>query len=203
MYIDFLLQLPFELSIQILSYLDNDSLIQISSVSRRGYEFFKTKDIWRPRVIEQQWQPSCEMMMLLSNNNMEIDWLHIYKQRYQLNKRWTNGQVSTHYFSGHKDSVYCLQFDQEKVITGSRDRSIKIWNLYNYQCVRTLYGHRGSVLCLQYNDHIMVSGSSDTTLIIWDMRTLQPMKLLKVKKNKELFSFFFFFIFFRKKEPSW
>ncbi|SAM01415.1 hypothetical protein [Absidia glauca] len=172
--IDFLLELPCELSIQILSYLDTQSLVRLSSVSRGINELYRSNDVyvWRHRVYEQQWQPSLQ-------RHLPMNWLHIFKQRYQLAKRWDNGKVSTRYLTGHRDSVYCLQFDDTKIITGSRDHTIKIWDMSSYQCVQTLHGHRASVLCLQFNDKIMVSGSSDMTLIIWDMATLRPVKTLQ------------------------
>lgn len=103
--------------------------------------------------------------------DQEKTWYYWFKQRYILEKRWHYGDVSSHYLLGHQDSVYCLQFDDEKIVTGSRDRTIKIWDLHQYQLLHTLEGHTGSVLCLQYNQDIIVSGSSDHTVIIWDMRT--------------------------------
>jgi F-box and WD-40 domain protein 1/11 len=81
------------------------------------------------------------------------------------------GKVASHYLIGHQDSVYCLQFDDEKIITGSRDQTIKIWDLNQYQCIHTLEGHQGSVLCLKYDDQVIISGSSDHTIIVWDMKT--------------------------------
>ncbi|KAF8955055.1 WD40-repeat-containing domain protein [Flammula alnicola] len=53
--------------------------------------------------------------------------------------------------SGHTDSVYCLEFDSQRIITGSRDRTIKIWSLRTGRLLGTLVGaHRGSVLCLKF-----------------------------------------------------
>ncbi|TFK75685.1 WD40 repeat-like protein [Pluteus cervinus] len=53
--------------------------------------------------------------------------------------------------SGHSDSVYCLEFDSTRIITGSRDRTIKIWSLKTGKLLGTVWGvHRGSVLCLKF-----------------------------------------------------
>ncbi|KAM0501612.1 hypothetical protein ACHAP6_005734 [Verticillium nonalfalfae] len=38
------------------------------------------------------------------------------------------------YLNGHSDSIYCLQFDESKIITGSRDRTIRIWDMQSLQC---------------------------------------------------------------------
>lgn len=60
--------------------------------------------------------------------------------------------------------VYCLQYDDDKIISGLRDHTIKIWQRKDLQCSKTLRGHTGSVLCLQYDDRVIISGSSDTTV---------------------------------------
>ncbi|KAJ3260635.1 hypothetical protein HK103_000245 [Boothiomyces macroporosus] len=70
---------------------------------------------------------------------------------------------------GHEDAVYTLQFDDQKIISGSRDRTIKIWE--NGDVSKTLLGHKASVLCLQYDKDIIVSGSSDCSVIVWDIYT--------------------------------
>jgi WD40 repeat protein len=50
--------------------------------------------------------------------------------------------------SGHRDAVTCLSRDGEKVISGSLDRTIKMWDAKNGDCLSTLdwmsaEGHTG------------------------------------------------------------
>jgi F-box and WD-40 domain protein 1/11 len=61
------------------------------------------------------------------------------------------------------NSVYCLEFDSKILITGSRDKTIKIWHLQTHKLIETKTGHDGSVLCLKFDSRtgFMVSGSSD------------------------------------------
>ncbi len=86
-------------------------------------------------------------------------------------------------------SVYCLEFDSSRIITGSRDRTIKVWSVKTGRCLATITGHRGSVLCLKFDQDFdldeansltedglqgwrkgfMVSGSSDTSVCVWDL----------------------------------
>ena len=50
-----------------------------------------------------------------------------------------------------RHSVYCLEFDSTRIITGSRDRTIKVWSLATGRLLGTFWGvHRGSVLCLKF-----------------------------------------------------
>ncbi|KAG6848482.1 hypothetical protein C0991_000540 [Blastosporella zonata] len=63
--------------------------------------------------------------------------------------------------TGHKDSVYCLEFDSKRIFTGSRDRTIKVWSVKDGRLLGTfnaspevvdgeVKGHTGSVLCLKF-----------------------------------------------------
>lgn len=92
----------------------------------------------------------------------------------QLENNWRNGIFQLEKIecrSQNSKGVYCLQYDDEKIISGLRDNTIKIWNRRTSECVRVLTGHNGSVLCLQYDEQMIVSGSSDSTIRIWDLKT--------------------------------
>ncbi|CAG0917686.1 unnamed protein product, partial [Notodromas monacha] len=72
--------------------------------------------------------------------------------------------------SENSKGVYCLQYDDHKIVSGLRDNTIKIWDRNSLQCMQVLTGHTGSVLCLQYDDKVIISGSSDSTVRVWDVR---------------------------------
>ncbi|KAB7495418.1 F-box/WD repeat-containing protein 1A [Armadillidium nasatum] len=73
--------------------------------------------------------------------------------------------------SENSKGVYCLQYDDQKIVSGLRDNTIKIWDRNLLQCYKVLTGHTGSVLCLQYDDKVIISGSSDSTVRVWDVET--------------------------------
>lgn len=68
--------------------------------------------------------------------------------------------------SENSKGVYCLQYDDQKIVSGLRDNTIKMWDRTDLSCIRTLNGHTGSVLCLQYDDKVIISGSSDSTVSV-------------------------------------
>ena len=78
------------------------------------------------------------------------------------------------YFSGHKDWISCL-FPISNIIlaSGSRDKTVKIWNIEDRSIISTLSGHTNivSTLCI-VNEGVFVSGSGDNSLIIWSKSTL-------------------------------
>jgi len=103
---------------------------------------------------------------------LSLDWLGMFKIRKEVDHRWKSTEPKISNLSGHQDSVYCLEFDSDKIVTGSRDRTIKVWSLHTGELRNTLRGHTGSVLCLKF-DHtgFMVSGSSDRSILVWDLNT--------------------------------
>ncbi|KAG0061833.1 hypothetical protein BGZ90_003360 [Linnemannia elongata] len=107
-----------------------------------------------------------------------INWKYLCMQRKLLEKNWTQGVHSARELPGHTEGIYCIQFDGYKVISGSRDTTIKIWDIRSGECVRTYSGHTASVLCLQYDDTRIVSGSSDTSILVWDLETGQIIQRL-------------------------
>lgn len=73
--------------------------------------------------------------------------------------------------SENSKGVYCLQYDEDKIVSGLRDNTIKVWDRHTLSNVKTLNGHTGSVLCLQYDERVIISGSSDSTVRAWDINT--------------------------------
>ncbi|KAI8891756.1 WD40-repeat-containing domain protein [Globomyces pollinis-pini] len=107
-----------------------------------------------------------------TKHSNEVDhWKYIYFQRYKLEFNWRYGVYSVIDLISHDEAIYCVQFDDSKIISGSRDNTIKYWDLETGKCQRTFQGHLGSVLCLQYDSSVLVTGSSDSTIIVWDLFT--------------------------------
>lgn len=48
-----------------------------------------------------------------------LDWPKLYRDRFVLDQRWRKGEVKSTWLKGHTDSVYCIQFDEQVVISGS------------------------------------------------------------------------------------
>ncbi|KAI8067528.1 WD40-repeat-containing domain protein [Gongronella butleri] len=173
---DFISQLPNELIHQIVRHLDVHDLLTLGLLSHRWRTISLVGAEWHRLMQWRAWKFHLPSYLQPYVTLDRIDWRYWYMQRHRLEQRWRLGQVSASYLLDHTDGVYCVQFDDRKVVSGSRDCTIKIWDAVSFQCVRTLVGHDGSVLCLQYNQDYLISGSSDMTLIVWCMRTLQQVK---------------------------
>lgn len=49
---------------------------------------------------------------------------------------------------GHTGGVWSSQMQGNIIISGSTDRTLKVWNADTGQCVHTLYGHTSTVRCM-------------------------------------------------------
>lgn len=95
-----------------------------------------------------------------------MDWRAIFAARFRLQRNWRRGRCSMRTFAGHRGVVTCLQFDDDKIVSGSSDSTIKVWSTRTNApwSVFTLLGHSDSVRCLVLRGNMLVSGSNDTTI---------------------------------------
>jgi WD40 repeat protein len=76
-----------------------------------------------------------------------------------------NGRSRIPLFDG--DYVYSLVVHGDKLISGSRDHTIKVWSTDTWACERTLEGHTNSVTSLVVHGDKLFSGSGDETVKVW------------------------------------
>lgn len=101
-------------------------------------------------------------------------WKDVYSERLIVERNWRNNHPKLITLQGgHTDGVMCVQFCeiQKIVMTGSFDKTIRVWNLTTGTLVRTLEGHSRCVRALQFDDAKLVTGAMDNTLKIWNYHT--------------------------------
>lgn len=117
-----------------------------------------------------------------------LNYHHVFKQKRKLEDNWNAGSYQSfqlphrdHPEEAHGECVYTIQYIGNYLVSGSRDRTLRIWDLETQRLVREpLTGHTGSVLCLQFDNRpkedIIISGSSDTDVILWRFSTGEMLK---------------------------
>ena len=76
-----------------------------------------------------------------------------------------------------------------KLASGSSDKTLKIWEIESGECLKTLLGHTAEVYALQYfGNNQLASGSLDTTIKIWDLETGACLKTLEHGDTSDVYS---------------
>ncbi|VDD89408.1 unnamed protein product [Enterobius vermicularis] len=158
---------------------------------KRGWSkfFFIKKDVAQKLVLQEagydaaavEHKKNTEESVEIQHNFYRNFFPRIYNDIKSLKDNWKNGRRTLSRIQCNSEpsrGVYCLQYDDEKIVSGLRDHTIKIWRRSDLQCAMVLRGHTGSVLCLQYDDKVIISGSSDTTVRVWDVHTGTPLNVL-------------------------
>ena len=74
---------------------------------------------------------------------------------------------------GHSHEILSVAVsdDSQYFVSGSRDKTIKVWDAHSYTLRRTLKGHRDAVTSLRFlrHSHILFSGSADRRVKQWDV----------------------------------
>ena len=184
---------------KILSYLDAQSLCRAEQVCVEWYQVIADGMLWKKLIsqgvhIDPVWKGLSERRrwgqhlsrqaapsyginheyfrrlypcIIRDIQNVEANWRYGYHSLIEIECRNENGS-----------DVYCLQHDDDKIVTGLEDNTIKIWELRGMQCTHVLRGHTGPVLCLQYDEKVIITGSSDSTIRVWDVNSGQMLNTL-------------------------
>ncbi|TFK72559.1 WD40 repeat-like protein [Pluteus cervinus] len=104
-------------------------------------------------------------------------WKHVYSERMTIERNWRRGRCTVRTLQGHTDGVMCLQFSETLshpafpvLITGSYDRTVRVWNMETGCELHCLKGHTRAVRALQFDEVKLITGSMDHTLKVWDWR---------------------------------
>ncbi len=99
---------------------------------------------------------------------------------------YTADSYKTQAFGGHLGYIWhLLKFDSSTVLSGGRDKIIKIWDVEG-QLIQSLQGHHNSILCIEkQNENTFISGSRDKKIIVWQKQEKQ--KLENQKTENQIF----------------
>jgi F-box and WD-40 domain protein 1/11 len=94
--------------------------MQAEIVSRSWNEEASSHHVWRA-VFRWEFGDSARGGMSIKRKTQSIglgktlpnqDWKRMFLVRQALEHRWKEGRAAAIYLHGHKDSVYCVQFDE-------------------------------------------------------------------------------------------
>ena len=122
------------------------SLLNAELVSRDWHHSASSRHVWKD-VFHAEFQDISQRVTTIAGSGLDSglgkavlrrEWKSMWQARKALQQRWIDGYAAAIYLEGHTDSVYCVQFDEEKILTGSRDRTVRIWDARTYECIKVL-----------------------------------------------------------------
>lgn len=183
---DFISLLPRELALHVLSNLNPFDLMGCAQTCRTWRQLADDNLLWRQKCYEENitdctkiirknfhtWEsrqgPKSEDSGEISGLNHHSPWKAAYLRKKRIEQAWQSANVRPRELVGHDDHVVtCLQFDGNRIVSGSDDNTLKVWDAESGFCSATLTGHTGGVWCLEMKDDLIVSGSTDRTLKVW------------------------------------
>uniref|UniRef100_A0A1D1ZJS9 F-box protein MET30 n=1 Tax=Anthurium amnicola TaxID=1678845 RepID=A0A1D1ZJS9_9ARAE len=168
---DIISLLPIPLASHLLEFLDAETLCKIRQVSKT----------WKDRATDNAlWKRQCTLagfpIILISksfnyNNNAEDYFFQLYKHHVIVQKNWDKQNFSQHLIRAHYEGITCIAGSEhgDIIYTGSYDKTVKIWDLFNQSCRKSLKDHSEGVQCLVLGKSIFASGSWDKSIIVYDI----------------------------------
>ncbi|XP_072017826.1 uncharacterized protein [Amphiura filiformis] len=157
--------LPESLALHIFKHLTPNELLVAAQVSR----------LWNERSSHDEvWKEKCDQVNIEVPIPLEpVHWKSVYRDNVLLGQNWETGNCATVDVKGHTDKVLCVTFDggHQRLASGSKDATIKLWDIRSGALIQTLKGHKKGVWCLRFfTQHLLISGSFDGRIKIWNLR---------------------------------
>eukprot|EP00899_Mesostigma_viride_P002584 jgi/Mesvir1/12326/Mv00516-RA.1 len=72
---------------------------------------------------------------------------------------------------GHTDRIFCVAMDDDIIVSGSADRTLRVWDRPSFSFVTSLVGHDGTVFAVAICGMHVVSSASDLEMRVWERST--------------------------------
>lgn len=189
--------LPEELLLQTVSYLDAADLVPLLMVSRTWNRLCKADGLWRQLYRDAHFA-STQCAKVEPYTTPGEDWYGRYQASARLERNWSSGASRqfqlpqpAYAAEGHTDAVYALQLCGEYLVTGSLDRSIRVWNLQTERLVGApWYGHLGGIVCLHVDpdQDVVASGGTCGDLVTWKFSSQKMIRRIDCSGGGSLLS---------------
>eukprot|EP01134_Creolimax_fragrantissima_P004967 CFRG4967T1 len=163
--------LPLELMHVVFDYMDLKSLVILQSTCKGLYTIIGEDLVWKEQFEKYKYtMPKC---LPLGTKSWKEEFANTHSMYMRAHKNWLTGNYEVTTIRTESAGVYCVQYDDDKIVSGSRDLKIRVWNTRANPptLTKTMSGHLGSVLCLQYDKEKIISGSSDCSVRVWDIHS--------------------------------
>ena len=167
---------PIDIFRLIASFFDNPKdVIHLGSINLHLLTHLLPSDILWDSLLDRHFPDSYAKLKLHNNS---LDSLALYKGLTNIVHNMKAGKYRLQTLSGHQGAIECVKIVDDKIISGSRDNTLKIWDLQTGKELQTLTGHTDAIFTVTVCDGKIISGSENGTLKIWDLQTGKELQTL-------------------------
>ncbi|CAE6428501.1 unnamed protein product [Rhizoctonia solani] len=168
--------LPEDVAIKILGYLNVMELLDVE-VSKKWHMLVRHPAIWRHLCLELT---ATDPVPMRPPPNPE-DWEPLYRSLHHRERNWATGQVqSVRFLKGHTGFCTTLILKGNRLISGSYDETIRIWDIRSGEEKKCLKVK--AISCLDYlpDEEVLVAGFHDVGRVqLFSTVTWQPIQTLQ------------------------
>lgn len=121
-------KLPEELLLYIFEFLSIQSLCSVVSVNTTWRDIGFDGYLWKTQSLNYFETPINRLARRLADKREDEDWKGYFRRRYQACEPWVSpgSSLLQTTITGHVGTVWTLAFDDNKLVTGSFDKTIKV-----------------------------------------------------------------------------
>ncbi|XP_050406729.1 F-box/WD repeat-containing protein 7 isoform X2 [Patella vulgata] len=195
---DFTSILPEEVTEQILSYLSPTDLASVSETCCKWREITNVNTLWLHHCLVRGWlkfglacdliheEPLYPKATNVSGTSpvfvLEVPrktsltpickWKNIFIRVKHLNRNWARGCYTVApILRGHKEKVTALESNGQIIVSGSDDKSLKIWNIQTCKCLHSIEAHSDTITSIKLKDRLIVTACADGSIRLYDATT--------------------------------
>ncbi|ORZ00320.1 WD40-repeat-containing domain protein [Syncephalastrum racemosum] len=176
--IDFLQQLPPELALHVLSFVDDPcTLARAARVSRYWNRLLQDESMWKALCIKHR---------LEKRIPSQPSYRDYFRRRYNIDNAWHHGgRIISCRNSIGTALVTSLQIDGPYIVAGCDNQRIEVFCSSTGKHLRSLLGHGGGVWSLQFmkeedsDEYLLVSGGCDREARVWELSTGRQRHVLR------------------------
>lgn len=179
--IDFLKELPIELSLYVLSFIDDPrTLARASHVSSHWNSLLKDEGAWKALCLKHHYRHHINANRY--HHRYSISYRDFFRREYNIDTAWNQGGKITMCENQIGDGLATsLQIDDTFIVIGCDNNHIEVFDSKNGKHIRSLLGHEGGVWAIQFikkdnNQHILVTGGCDRYTHIYNKQQTKQTK---------------------------